>query len=185
MTDERATSTITGVLLMVVICLIMAALLLLMFMELPYFWSEPEIPTIFEITNIRHTSEEGAPNFDSYLVLTNIGDRGYDNRKLYARTYRNGVLLPVMIPIMNGNRFIKIHPYGIERLGGPGSYDFHWYPGAIIYIDYTDRTFRPGDIVQFEVYDKDTNQILSRDTWPHQDRKTKKLLDLLFSHRGV
>jgi len=52
-------------------------------------------------------------------------------------------------------------------------------------VDYSQGTFHPGDIVQFEVYDRDTNQIISRDTWPHTTDSTKKWLDLLFSHQAA
>lgn len=113
-------------------------------------------------------------------MLTNIGDTSWDNRKLYAKTYRNGVLLPCMIRTINGHDFIPLKPYGIDTMGGWGTHNYHWYPGITIYVDYSQGTFHPGDVVQFEVYDRDTNRIISRDTWPHTRGNTEKWMDVLF-----
>jgi len=167
---------------MIGVTIILAALFLLQLTQLPALYYKSEVPTIFEITNIRHTNEYGVLNYESYMVIKNIGNTAFDNRKLYAKTDRNGELLPCFIPTLNGNDFIPTHHFGIQTIGGFGTHDFSWYPQAAISVDYSQGTFHPGDIVQFEVYDRDTNQIISRDTWPHTSDNTQKWLDLLFSH---
>ena len=53
-------------------------------------------------------------------------------------------------------------------MGGLGTHDFSWYPRNTLYIDYNQGTFHPGDVVTFEVYDRDTNHIISRDTFRTQ-----------------
>ena len=99
------------------------------------------------------------------MVVKNCGSIAYDNRNLYAKTYRNGDHLPCDIPTMNGHNFIPVYPYGIQTLGGFGSDDFQWIPGATLSIDYNDGTFHPGDMVTIEVYDNTTKVILSRDSY--------------------
>jgi hypothetical protein len=168
--------------MMIGITFIIAAIVLLQLTQLPTLYYKSEVPTIFEITNIKHTNEYGVLNYESYMVVKNIGNTAYDNRKLYAKTYRNGELLPCFIPYINFNKFIYVHPYGIKTIGGVGTDNYQWNPGATIFIDYSQGTFHPGDVVRFEVYDRDTNQIISRDTWPHTSDNTQKWLDLLFSH---
>jgi hypothetical protein len=124
------------------------------------------VPAIFVINQIRHVNPQGILDNDSYVVIQNSGKIAYDNRKLYARAYRNGFHIPYDIPTMNGNDFLPTHHYGIQTLGGLGSHDHWWYPGATIAVNYAKGTFHPGDTVQFEVYDRTTNQLISRDIYP-------------------
>ena len=170
--------------LALVITIVLAALVLLMAFQLPNLWHEPTVPTVFEITNIKHIRINGV-DYDSYMVIKNSGTTPCDNRNLYAKTYRNGVKLPCDIPTMNGNDFLPTHHYGIQTLGGFGSHDFLWYPEATIAINYAKGTFHPGDTVQFEVYDRTTNQIISRDTWPHTDRNTEKWMRMYLNRQGA
>jgi len=169
---------------MIGVSIILAALILIYLLSFPTLWNDSSVPTIFEITTIDHT-KNGVLTYESYMVVKNIGDVRYDNRKLYARTYRNGNLLPCFIPTLNGHDFIPLKPHGIFIMGGWGTHGFSWYPGDTIYIDYNQGTFHPGDVVTFEVYDRESNQIISRDTWPHTSGKTKKWMDLLFNPQAA
>jgi flagellin-like protein len=183
---ESGISPATGAILLVAITIALAMIVLLMF-SFPDMdpLKDPDVPVIFEITEIRDTNPQGVVNHDSFMKLVNIGTRAYDNRKLYAKTYRNGVLLPCMIPFINFNDFIDVHPNGIETIGGPGTGNYHWNPGAEIFVDYSDGTFRPGNVVTFEVYNRTNNRIISRDIYPHTKGSTEKWMRLLFSHPGV
>lgn len=137
-------------------------MVLLMF-QMPRMDWDPFVPEIFRITTIRHTNEQGKLNFDSYMVVVNAGTENYQNKNLSARTWRNGKELSCAIPTMNGHDFIDgAHHFGVQNLAGQGAKGKLWYPAAMIWIDYKDGTFRPGDMVQFEVYDKVTGKILSR-----------------------
>ena len=40
-----------------------------------------------------------------------------------------------------------------------------WNPIELIFIDFKDGTFHPGDLVTFDVYDNSTKQIISRHTY--------------------
>ena len=145
---------------MLAITLILAVLVLLLF-RLPYLY-DPSVPAIFKITNVKH-DQNGVRNFDSYVVVMNTGTTGYMNKNLYAKTYRNGVELNCQIPTLNGEAFIDgSRHYGVQHLLSRG---LTWYPAFSIGIDYTDGTFRPGDVITFEVYDNSTKQILSRHTY--------------------
>lgn len=148
--------------------LAMLVLLLCLGFRLPI--GDSAIPTIFAITGIQHTNPQGVLDYDSYMVVKNTGTIAFDNRKLSAKTYRNGVHLPCDIPTMNGYLFLPTNHFGIQKLGGLGSEDFLWYPGATLYIDYAKGTFHPGDVVQFEVYDRTTGTIISRDTYPRSEK---------------
>lgn len=148
--------------LLIAITIILAAMFLLMF-QMPRMDWDPFVPEIFKITTIRHVNEKGKPNLDSYMVVQNTGTVSYQNKNLTARTYRNGKELTCAIPTMNGHDFIDgSHHFGVQNLAGFGAEGTLWNPNAMIWIDFTDGTFRPGDIVQFEVYDRVTGKILSR-----------------------
>jgi hypothetical protein len=147
---------------MLVITFILAALVLLMMVQLPYIYDQ-SVPEIFKITKIRHVNENGVLNYDSYMVVMNTGTTGYKTKNLYAKTYRNGVELNCRIPTLNGEAFIDgSRHYDVQYLRSSGS---TWYPALSIGIDYQDKTFHPGDTVTFEVYDNSTKQIISRHTY--------------------
>ena len=147
---------------MLIVTLILAVLVLLMMVQLPYMYDQ-SVPAIFKITKVRHVNEHGYYNRDSYVVIMNTGSIGYKNKNLYAKTYRNGVELNCRIPTLYGYDFIHgSHHYDVQNLGSSGE---TWYPSSTIYIDYEDRTFSPGDYVTFEVYDNSTKQIISRHTY--------------------
>ena len=159
-----------GVVLLLGITFVLVMLLLLLCLGFRLPAGDSGVPSIFVIDQIRHVNPSGILDYDSYVVIQNTGKIPYDNRKLYAKAYRNGVHIPCDIPTMNGYLFLPTSHFGIQKLGGFGSTDFLWYPGATIYIDYTKGTFRPGDTVQFEVYDRTTGTIISRDTYPRSEK---------------
>jgi hypothetical protein len=160
---QDGASPALGIILMLAITLILAVLVLLMF-HLPNFY-DPFVPSIFRITNIRHTSESGTLNYDSYMVVMNTGTTGYRNGNLYAEIYRNGITLDCRIETLNGHDFIATHHFKIQNLGGPGSRGTIWDPIELIFVDFRDGTFHPGDLVTFEVYDNATKQIISRHSY--------------------
>jgi hypothetical protein len=165
--SDQASSPVIAIILLISIVFILAMLVLLMCLGFQMPAADTSVPAIFVINEIRHINPQGILDYDSYMVVQNSGKIAYDNRNLYAKTYRNGQLLPCIIPTLNGHDFIPLHPYGIQTLGGLGTHNYFWYPDAMIYIDYSKGTFHPGDTVQFEVYDRTTHELISRDTYPH------------------
>lgn len=164
--SDQATSPVIGVVLIFGIIFILVLLVLLMCLGIRLPAADTPVPEIFVINRIIHVNPQGILDYDSYMVIQNAGKIPYDNRRLYAKVYRNGVHLPCDIPTMNGNDFLPTHHYGIQTLGGFGSHDFLWYPDATIAINYAKGTFHPEDTVQLEVYDLTTGEIISRDTYP-------------------
>jgi len=158
---ESGSSIALGVVILVTITILLAVLVLLLF-QLPDFTiRDQEVPALFQIIKIRHLDERGNNNLDSYMVVMNRAASNYNSRNLFAKTYRNGVLLDCEIPTLNGEDFIAhSHHYNVQYLSGAKGNT--WYAGATIAIDYKDGTFSPGDLVQFEVYESKTNQIISR-----------------------
>lgn len=159
-----ATSQTTGTLLMVIITLILAALLLTM-LWLPPLFIPGEVPPIFQITRVMHTNENGVLNYDSKVMLLNTGTISYPNKYLRAVFYKNGAPVNGRIQTMNGHDFISTAHYGVQTMGGTGCQGVFWGPGEQIAIDFTDRTFYPGDIISAEIYDTLTNMVISRHTY--------------------
>jgi hypothetical protein len=161
---DSASSVAIGIIILVAITVILAILVLLL-CQMPDFnlREENTIPAIFKITKIRHVNEQGNLNYDSYMVVKNTATGGYKSRSLFAKTYKNGILLACEIPTLNGEDFIaKAHHYDIQYMSGATGDT--WYSGATIAIDYKDRTFYPGDLVTFEVSDITTQKVISSHT---------------------
>jgi hypothetical protein len=183
---ENASSNAIGIIVSVAITFVLAAMVLLITLQLPHLIEDPKVPAIFVITKIQHTNQYGVLTYESDMVVVNTGSIAYDNRKLYARLYRNGELLPCTIPAINFNEFVNKGHLGIRKIGGTGTNDFTWTPGGMVSIDYSKRTFGPKDTLQFEVYDRDTNQLISRDTYPHRDESNQeKMMQIYLSRQGA
>lgn len=181
---DGASSAIQGCILLVAITFILASLVFLMIPGLPKHSSD-EIPVIFEIVEMKYT-KTGSWKYENKLIVKNSGTRAYDNRKLYALTYRNGECLPCKIPYINFQYYINNKPLGIQRIGGMGTDDLSWVPEATMFIDYNQGTFRPGDTLRFEVYDRETNRIISRDTYPHREESNEeKMMKEYLTHQGA
>jgi hypothetical protein len=143
----------------------MLAILVLLFCQMPAINLEKDqsIPAIFKITKIRHVDENGRNNLDSYMVIMNTATRDYKSESLSAKTYRNGILLDCDISTLNGGDFIAhSHHYNVQYMSGAKGDT--WYANAKIAIDYEDRTFQPGDLVTFEVYDNTMKNVISSHT---------------------
>ncbi|AGB02378.1 hypothetical protein [Methanoregula formicica] len=181
---EHASSAIHGCIFLIALTVILAALVLLMIPKLPAYSAE-EIPVIFEIVTMKYTNT-GSWKYENKLIVKNSGTIAYDNRKLSAITYRNGERLPCKIPYINFQYYIDNKPLGIQRIGGMGTDDSSWVPEATIFIDYSQGTFRPGDTIRFEVYDKETNKIISSDTYPDKEKtREEKMMEKYLSRLGA
>ena len=89
---------------------------------------------------------------------------------------------------MNGKIVDSSVHTGIVLIGGDGSKDFSWYSGETLYIDYKEGKIGSRDNIQLDMYDKTTDQIISRDTWPHKDINSHDVqwfYHYFLSHRGA
>jgi hypothetical protein len=63
---------IVGIILMVVITIILAAIVLAQIFLLPNIVADP-VPALFNITTIRHINDDGLMTYDSWMVIKNTG----------------------------------------------------------------------------------------------------------------
>jgi hypothetical protein len=174
--NEDASSPITGIILLIGIAIIAAMLLLLLCLGFQMPHGEAQVPAVFKITNVVHTNQYGKMIRESYLVLTNKGRQSYRNRYLYVKLFVNGIQVDLDLPTLNGDASCHLHHHGFKNIGGQGSdggmdkSNAQWYPDQMIWIDFNDGTFGPGDTIRIEVYDDITGQILSRDTYPESKK---------------
>ena len=47
-------------------------------------------------------------------------------------------------------------------MGGTGCCGSFWNPNEKIALDFTDFTFRPGDVIKMEIFKKPSNNLISR-----------------------
>jgi len=182
--SDSAFSHHVGQILIIIIVILLAAIVLLLLLQYQISLSDQRIPCVFEITDIQHTKDGMTET--SYVVLKNTDTMAYENWNLYAFTYVNDNRIPAELPTLNNYELISsVHHYGVQKLvGSQGrreNHDAYWYSGAVLAIDYSDHTIHQGDRVTIEIYDKTTNQLISRDTFPHTDTKTRELMDEYFN----
>jgi len=161
--NDSGNSNTIATFLLVTITIILAMLVLLMCLNFQLDFTEViETPSFIEIRSVIHTNEPGALNYDSRVVLFHNGTKSYPNKDLTAVFYRNGNRLSCTIETLNGHDFIPTHHFGIQTIGGLGCQQDKWNPHEKIVIDFTDRTFHPGDTITVEIYQKPKNFLVSR-----------------------
>ncbi|WP_241481297.1 type IV pilin [Methanoculleus sediminis] len=161
---ETALSDTHGVLLMVAVTVILAAILLLILLSmLPAgSWVEPQPPII--ITEISHVSTgTGTLTYASRVTLKNNGSTVYENDCLRAVFYVNGYRACI-VHTLNGHLLIPSHHYGVKTLSGEGCRTPFWNPGETMTADLSDGTFYPGAEVTLQVVDKRSGRIISKHT---------------------
>ncbi len=163
---------------MIGIAFILAMLVLLMCLgfELPH--ADAGVPDIFKITRVNHFDDNGKLDYNSYMILKNTGKDSFRNRYLSVKLSVNGVPANCNLVTLNGEAFCSSNHFGVQNIGGPGTKGnmaystARWYEGQEIFIDFSDGTFRPGDVICIEIYDSTTNRIISRDTYPEDKKYT-------------
>jgi hypothetical protein len=167
--QNDAVSSNTGVVLMVLVVVVLAAILLALLLGL-FGTSNGFVPPVVQIVVIHDYDEDGTRlNYDSRVLLRNVGSEPIPNGPLTAEFYRNGARVNCRIVTLHGEDFIPSHHQGIERIQGQGCRGEHWVPGASILLDFTDGTFRPGDVVRVEIVETETNRVISRHTYCVRD----------------
>jgi len=191
--NDVAFSSAQAVLILVAITFILAALVLLMTIPLPHLFSNPTVPAIFVITDIRHTDKFGQMNEEGWVVLKNSGPGNYQNWNLFALTYVNGNKIPAEIPTLNAYQLAHtVNHHGVHLLDGLGSsgtrekHNAVWVSGASLAIDFNNHCIKPGDEVTIEIYNVTSGEIISRDTYPHtEESNQEKMMNLYLSRQGV
>lgn len=162
---EGAVSHLVGVLLLVALTILLAALVLLL-LQLPSFdLRNLTEPSFLEIRDILHENENGIVNFDSRVILYHNGTVNLNNSCLRAEFYRNGTRIYAPIDTLHGEDFIPTHHNGVQTMGGLGCKGPTWIPGEKISIDFTDNTYRPGDRVRVDIFNKTSGRLVSRSSY--------------------
>jgi hypothetical protein len=159
--NNRAISPVVADILMVGIVMILAIFVLLLFHLPSFYYIEPEISSDLQIKGVYHVNEYGYLNYDSRVILINNGIEAHENGALYAEFYRNGEKVSCNIETMNGYDFISSHHYGVQTMGGTGCCGQFWNPNEKIALDFTDLTFRPGDIIKMDIFQRPSNKLIS------------------------
>ena len=190
--SDRASTQVTGIILMVGIVFLLFVLVLLLCLGFGLPHADDEAPVIFKITYVCHTNLNGKMTKASHVTLTNIGKHDYPNTYLYVKLFVNDIPADLELPTLNGNAAINWPHHGYKNVGGPGTYGgtykstSKWYSDQEISIDFNDGTFGPGDTICLEVYDSRTGTIISRDTFPESKKyNTRWFYHYFLNPQGV
>ncbi|MBN2734340.1 MAG: hypothetical protein JXQ82_05755 [Methanomicrobiaceae archaeon] len=129
--------------------------------DFPGYTPPDEIPTIFKI----HRITSNIPNYESKIILSNIGMIPYENSLLKAEIYSNDVLLGCRIETMNGHEFISTHHFFVQTMGGTGCSNTYWNPGEKISLDLSNGLIKPGDVVKVDILQDPCDTIISTDNF--------------------
>jgi hypothetical protein len=156
MTD--ASSHPIATMLMILLVVLLAAIVLAMVMLMPVIaWEDKGVPSIFKILSVTHDAD-----YASIVVLQHTGITPYQNDQLNAKFYKNGEPVSCNIVTFHGDFFVSTHHYGVENMGGSGCSGSTWLPNEKVSLNFSDKTFHPGDLVMAEIYDTTTDLIISR-----------------------
>lgn len=188
--NENAGSNTIGVMLMIGVTIILAAILLLLALQLPNLLYDPTVPDIFQITDIKYTLASDGIHYVGLVCVSNTDSKNYRNRYLGVNTYINDKPADCNIPTLNNDLFVSeaVHT-GVIRLHGVGTWGNKDYPTSVwpaqseISIEYKTGRLHPGDRVTLEFFDTTNDQLISRDTWPHGNDNTEKWMRLYLNHK--
>jgi hypothetical protein len=177
---DRASTHITSIILMIGITFVLAMLVLLLCLGFLISQGDAQIPDFFKIVNVNHFDDNGKLDYNSYVVIKNTGKNSYRNLFLYVKLFVNGKPVDCNLMTLNADAYCHSFHYGVDTIGGLGAEGgmkeplSKWYPGQELYIDFSDGTFRPGDTIQIEIYDRKSGNLISRDTYPPAKKYTTK-----------
>jgi len=153
--SDNALTTIQNILLLAIVIIAGALILAYLLGFLTFLWGTSPFPSPIQIYGVYHTHDIH-PNSrsDSRVVLINNSDIEYPNKDLMANFLRNGQEVHACINTLNGHLFIPTAHNGVQWMGGPGCSDSNFSPHETIVIDFTDDTFRMGDLVTVTIYQR-------------------------------
>lgn len=173
---DSASSPITGIILMIALTILLAALVLLMALQFADIAPCQDIPDFLKISRVTYTLSADGVNYVGIVVIMNTGDENLRNRFLKVKTYVNDQPADCRVPTLNNDLFCSSDHSGVARLHGVGTWGNRNSPLAVwsaddseISIEYEKGKVEPGDRVTLEFIDTRTGQLVSRDTYPHSD----------------
>lgn len=146
---------------MVAVTVILAAIVAAFLFWLPHF-CDPFPPALFQVIEVHDFDEGGTVlNYDSRVLIRNLGTRNVPNRDITAAFYSDNVRVNCRLVNFHGEDDVESHHFGIQRVKGAGCRGETWEAGTSVLIDFTDRTFMPGKTVRVNIIDLRTNCIIS------------------------
>jgi hypothetical protein len=169
---DRATSQVTGIVLIIGITFLLAMLVLAMCLGYQMPREDPSVPIVFKIASITYIPDSDGIHLRGFVTVTNTRPVNYRNRYLKVITYVNDRNANCNIPTLNNDLFCTLNHDGVWHLYGVGTWGNRNLPTSVwpahsdISIEYKKGILHPGDSVTLEVIDTRTNLMLSRDTYP-------------------
>jgi hypothetical protein len=191
--NDHAAENPTGIILVVAITIVLAMMVLLMAMQLlPDLRYDPTVPDIFQITDIKYTLSADGVNYIGLVDIFNADSRNYRNRYIRVNTFVNDIPADCNIPTLNNELFISqaVHT-GVSDLSGGGTWGGKdsplsvWPANSGISIQYKKGRLHPGNKVTLEFVDTTTGQLISRDTYPHDNGIQERCMRMYLSHQGA
>jgi len=176
--SDQATSPVIGVVLTIGIVFLLILLVLLMCLGFHMPQGDAQVPDIFKIATITYIPDSDGIHYRGFVTVTNTEPKDYRNRYLKVITYVNDNHANCNIPTLNNDLFCTIshdgvwHLWGVGTHGSPDSPTSVWPAGSDISIEYSKGRLHPGDRITLEFIDTTTNQVLSRDTYPHTTERS-------------
>ena len=151
---DPSLSQVHGVLLMVAITVIFAALLFAYLMGSFWFESGCECnpPSPIKITQIDN-EKTSAGRYKSIVTIQNTAPYSLPNDDLRLELFINGKKFRD-VSTLNGHNFIASHHYGVQTIGGLGTHNQNMVSNSFITIDFADNTIYPDEIVTIRIYQK-------------------------------
>jgi hypothetical protein len=159
---DDAVSPVVGVAVLLAVTLVLVAIIAAFLFWFPHL-CDPFPRAVVQVVEVHDYNEAGTRlNFDSRVLLRNLGSEDLPNRPLTAAFYADGVRVDCVLETFHGEDFIPTHHLGIERIQGEGCRGETWEAGAHVLIDFRDGTFRPGQTVRVDIIHTGENCVISR-----------------------
>ena len=179
---DLSVSQVHGVLLIVAIVILLILILLVYFMgfTLPNSGCECNPPPLIKITKIDNDRTSNG-RYKSIVAIQNTGPDPLPNDDLSLELLINGQKV-CDISTLNAYNFISSHHYGVQTIGGVGSYNYHMVPRSIISINFADNTIFPGELVTVRIYQKGKGEDFFLDSGAFLNKKCRDDWALKYFH---
>ncbi len=169
MAPERhgdAVSPVLGVILMVAVTVLLAAIILALLSWLPHL-CDPFPPSIVKIELVHDYYKGGTKlTYASRVLLRNCGTRDIPNRQITGAFYCDGKRVQCTMKSFHGEDYPDgFHRSGFRTMGGLGCRGETWESGGEVLIDFNERTFMPGQTVRVDIIDIGTGCVISSDSF--------------------
>lgn len=159
--DTAESPVVSTILLIAVTVALCAAVLVFCLGFFGGAFDEEQVPEILKITDVSHYSE-GHLTYAGKVSLINAGDAALESKKYGAYLYVNGGDPKAVIETLYAHDFIPSHHRSVKLIGGLGPSGLKWDIGETGYFDFSDQLIKPGDIVRIDVFERDSEKVVSR-----------------------